>query len=130
MYACRSLLSTQVFSLCCRKYAAFQPIEAKDAESMRRLIHAFHKAIKSASNEPPLKYFIVFGTLLGSYRHHGRIPWDDDIDVMFPISDKERVKRVLSTADPEYGLHTEGVWRFYPRDGILVSHSFRVHVSL
>ncbi len=41
--------------------------------------------------ENNLTYYLAFGTLLGAARHGGFIPWDDDIDVMMPRDDYERL---------------------------------------
>jgi len=49
------------------------------------------KEFDSVCREKQVSYWLDFGTLLGSMRHQGFIPWDDDIDVSMMKDDIEKI---------------------------------------
>lgn len=46
-----------------------------------------------------LRYYCCAGTAIGAVRHHGMIPWDDDIDVIMPRPDYDRLIEIAQKED-------------------------------
>lgn len=57
--------------------------------------------IHQVCTEYGLRYSLAYGTLIGAVRHKGFIPWDDDIDLMMPREDYEKLLAIWNQSAPK-----------------------------
>ena len=76
-----------------------QELTATELLKWKRIITDVLRAFQEICSQHHLTYYAVGGTAIGAVRHHGIIPWDDDIDVAMPRPDFERFLEICRTTD-------------------------------
>lgn len=92
-------------------------------EYQEKLLKTF-KVFAQFCKDNDLTYYAAYGTCLGAVRHHGFIPWDDDLDVYMLRSDYDRMlslrKQLKDTiywiSDYRDGDHPYSFAKFYSTD--------------
>ena len=82
-----------------------------EKDMMLATVDAFSNALTRAG----IPFFMYSGTLIGSWRHHGLIPWDDDVDFAVPLGLKKNVSQILNRLKPQFILNDDQKirWKFY-----------------
>ena len=75
--------------------------------------------VDKACRENGIQYFAEWGTLLGAVRHHGFIPWDDDMDICMKRPDYNRFLEIAEKIMPfNYKIYN---LKSHNNDGNMVS---------
>ena len=62
-----------------------------NASQIKKIEVSILEQFDKICRENNLRYSIAYGTMIGCIRHKGFIPWDDDVDVIMPREDYEKL---------------------------------------
>ena len=70
-------------------------ISEDEKEALQGTLFAMMQDIASICKENHIKWSLSGGSVLGAVRHHGFIPWDDDMDINITRSEFEKFRKVF-----------------------------------
>jgi len=65
------------------------------------------KATVEILNRHNMPYYLAYGSCIGAVRHHGFIPWDDDIDIVLFRKDYEKARIILQKELPQEYIYCD-----------------------
>ncbi len=101
------VMTVDLFYLINQAIFVFMLLSQTGLEQYRGVLLKTLESFIRTCGDNSLRWWMAFGSAIGTVRHHGFIPWDDDIDVFMPRPDYEKLKK----------LEVPGVRIEYVREG-------------
>lgn len=107
--------------------------QKNDNEKVQKLTVELLKVFIQICEKYHLRYYFTGGALIGVLRHHGFIPWDDDIDVGMPRKDYEKFLRIMQKYPIKgYGVcnrFTNPKWHFAMTQFVDLESEIVIHLA-
>ena len=84
----------------CKQNEGVRYQEVTDVSEIQQMELGIMEYIHEVCHRIGAKYFLAYGSLIGSVRHQGFIPWDDDMDICMLREDYEKLQDYL-IANPD-----------------------------
>lgn len=82
---------SQLMSELSHKTHFLRNLSEEESKALKAAILDIYRDVAALCDRYDLTYMMSGGTCLGTIRHHGFIPWDDDLDIMMPRKDYNRL---------------------------------------
>lgn len=81
-------------------------------------------SVAAALTAVNVTFFMYSGTLIGSWRHHGLVPWDDDVDIAVDFNQRQLAYRTLMDLKPRFTLNVKQKirWKLFHYTAQKIAH--------
>lgn len=88
-----------LMNMAARDNSVLKELSKEESVALKSCILSIFKVVTDLCNRHELTYMLGGGSCLGAIRHHGFIPWDDDLDMMMPRADYQTLLSLLEKGD-------------------------------
>lgn len=104
------LRTKNIYAQICNSTKAGHQLSDDQLLQLQAHLMGMYKDIQEVCDRHGLQMSLAYGNVIGVMRHGGWIPWDDDLDIMMPRSDYDRLLTEFADELPEkykvYSVYT------------------------